>query len=135
MCAVAITVLLSVTLTRCWEAAAGCPKAIACSSVTFIGSKVKRQLSVLTSFGVRFRAALLLPVSACYWCVFGSRVSVLKGLCSIFVLQQRREMKESLTRALEELKAKGHEGDLPAPDMVAQRIEATMFKHFGASFL
>ncbi len=44
-------------------------------------------------------------------------------------------MKESLTRALEELKAKGHEGDLPAPDMVAQRIEATMFKHFGASFL
>jgi hypothetical protein len=40
-------------------------------------------------------------------------------------------MKESLTRALEELKAAGHEGDLPDPDMVAQRIEACMYKHFG----
>lgn len=40
-------------------------------------------------------------------------------------------MKESLTKALEELKAGGYEGDLPDPAMVAERIEATMYKHFG----
>ncbi len=40
-------------------------------------------------------------------------------------------MKESLTRALEELKAGGFEGELPDPAMVAERIEATMYKHFG----
>ena len=38
-------------------------------------------------------------------------------------------------RAVEELKAGGHEGALPDPDMVAQRIEATMYKHFGESSL
>ena len=42
-------------------------------------------------------------------------------------------MRESLTRAVEELKAGGHEGDLPDPAMVAERIEATMYKHFGGA--
>ncbi len=40
-------------------------------------------------------------------------------------------MRERLTRAVEELKAGGHEGKLPDPAMVAERIEATMYKHFG----
>lgn len=56
---------------------------------------------------------------------------VLEPMCAVNLLQQRREIKESLTKALEELRAGAHEGELPDPAMVAEQVEAAMYKHFG----
>ncbi len=39
---------------------------------------------------------------------------------------------DALAKAVEEIRAGGDAAELPDPTEVAQRIEAAMYKHFGA---